>query len=114
MKRNKIELELSTAMVAICKALGTEPKRFFEKIQEDLIGDSTRLVEDNRMLLHLYVAQSISTEKNIERSKVEGLLDHLVQLKENYKIDNYSYLVNDLFMVHEVFCNYCEKLEIKK
>lgn len=114
MKKVKIEIELSVPMVAICKALGIEPKDFFNKVQDDLIGDSTRLVEDDRMLLHLYVAQSVATKNKVDRSKVEDLLDHLSKLKTAYERNEYTYLVNDLFMFHENFCNHCEKLEFKK
>ena len=116
MKRNKIkiEVELDAAMVGICSALGIEPQELFQKLQNDLIGDSNKFLEDDRLLLHLYICQSVANKEKIERSKVEDLLAHLVSLKNQYERDNYTYLVNGLFKDHQVFCDYCKNVELIK
>ena len=111
--KEKIEIEVTETMQSICKALGTNPQELFLKLQNDLLGSESGS-NDDRMLLHLYLAQSISNSKNVDRSKVEDFLTHIMSLKNQFDQYNYTYLLDEAFANHKVVCDYCQETQIVK
>jgi len=112
--KKTIEIQIDESTASICRSLGISPVELFEKLQSDLIGNLKNGDVDDTMLLHLYIAQSIATSKQIDRSKIEDFLAHVISLKKQFDQHDYTFLMDEAFTNHQVICEYCQSNQLVK